>query len=621
MAASPTNMDGYFKIISRFKDTSAINKKDTKLCIDINGGMSDPGTKVIVYKAHHGLHQLWKFADGIIINVVVGFVLDIADGDVVINPKQTPAPLSQKWTIDNIGRIKSNATNQYLTLDQKTQTALFLSQELQSITQQWYFDRVVLTQKQQDQIKNALLRKKTDDLDKKMDEYRKKHGIHNNVVYTPEELAKRAEDIKQCAVNCANSVDMKTLKIPQSNKTIFIPNEKIPKFSGNISLQAWIKIKSFVATSEYKPIYYISNVMGLWLYPQIFKLFVHYDLNITAQLQLNEWFNIVQIYTPNNLKIYLNNTVILNTRIDKWTEQKFNLTIINDPDIIVGTTYISNFVIDDATISERYNNDIYNTANNPYYLEYTKLKQQYDKLLSSNDLLKYSKCPPAEKCVPGVDYMPESDTIRINKKEYDRLIALSGYLKKCEEKKMPKTIIKYVSNPNPNDSAGANPNDIAGANNGGNNGGNNCPPIKIPQPICPTQPPPICPTQPPPICPKQSPPICPKPVCPNIVIPKCPAFDNSSFDVLKTQYAELLKQLSAERKSAVNKFAEANSGAVNNAIASTTQNIEEIHKAEINKIKSNYDAKLYSVNSKLKSAQQEITRLANSLKLCNSNFI
>ena len=611
---------GYFKIISRFN-----NKEKVKLCIDLNGGMADNGTEIIVYKSHNGLQQLWKYDNGLFINLIVGKVLDVVNNKVIINTLS--GELSQKWSIDTVGRIQSNLTKQYLTFEEVNSGAVFLMHELKSNTQKWYFDMITLTPAQQENIKNTLLKNNADELTKSLDKYKKANGLSTNIIYTPEELAKRAEDIKTCATECASGIDKKTLKIPQSDKTIYIPHERLPKFSGVISIQTWIKINKFVHTSEYKPIFYISNIMGLWLYPQTFKLFTHYDANIIGDIKLGEWFNIVEIYRDTYLKVYLNNRVILDIEIDRWTEQKFNMTIINDTNINVGTLFFSNYEIDPVLISERWHNSIYNQSNNPYYTEYSDIKKKYDKLLIQHDLLKHSRCPPVEKCIAPINVIPsDTNVIKLSIEEYNKVMKLEDELRLCK-------IRSNNSGYSPQSTAFL-PNNSFGSANGSQSANLSCPAPICPMPSIPACPAPTCPaptcpapTCPKPTCPKPTcpaptcpAPTCPKPTCPNPTCPVCPKLDYSEFNNLKQQYTSLLGKIDSERQTAVNKYTETKNNMTSLANQQIMSNAIVNYKAEIDKLKNMYITKVSEDNKIIQNLRQENMMLTKKISNCNANF-
>ena len=189
---------GYFKITSRY-----INK--TNFCLDINGGMSEDGTEIISYTSHKGLQQIWKYDNGTFINLLIGKAIDLNNNIIILNT--ISGALSQKWTIDQVGRIQSNLTKQYLTLDEKNNNKLFMSYDLESNFQRWYFDVIQLTVKQQTDVKNSILKVKNDEINNAMQQYKFINGISNNVHYTPEEMVKRAEQIKNCSVECGENID------------------------------------------------------------------------------------------------------------------------------------------------------------------------------------------------------------------------------------------------------------------------------------------------------------------------------------------------------------------------------------------------------------------------------
>lgn len=365
----------YFKIL---------NNGDNKLALSIEND-----NDVVIEMSHNGLHQNWYY-DSVknnVINLLNKKVLDYFNDALIISEPNDK--LSQKWVIQN-GKIKSLLTNKYLTYNAQKKD-LYLFEEKDLSVQKWtlHYVNVDVNLLNEIEIKN-----------------------HN----------------KEISLYNESKLKKKTVKIGEKTEIIKVPLNKQPKIRDILSIQAWIRIKSFKKSETFKPIYFLNNKIGLWLYPHVSKLFVHNDFNIDYKIEFNEWFNVVQIYNYklNLLRFFINGKLLYSVKIEDITKDKKlgtiepNIfTIMNDDLIRVGTVYLSNYEIDNTLIMERYNNSTYNEANNIYKYEMEELKKKNRKLQESYDLLKHTKCPPEKKCIDDKEnYILKT----VAEKKYDELL-------------------------------------------------------------------------------------------------------------------------------------------------------------------------------------------------------
>jgi hypothetical protein len=344
----------YFKLL---------NNSDKKFAIDVENN-----NNIVISESHNGLHQNWSYDNKTqqFINILNKKVIDYFNNGVVLS--EPSGQLSQKWFITSDSRIKSLLNNKFLTYNPEKKD-LYLSEHKNAGEQLWELYYV--------DIPAHLL-----------NEIELKH--HEN-------------KIKEHTQKISNR---KTLKISEKTEATKISIHKLPKFDRIISIQSWVRIKSFKRADVFQPLYFLNNKIGLWLYPHIFKLFVHNDFNVDYKIDTNEWFNVVQIYNfkTNSLKFFVNTKLLFNIKIEDVKKgQKLDkidpniFTIMNNDHFRMGTMYISNYELDKATITERYNNSMYNETNNVYKYEMNELKEKYKKLQEKFDLFKHTKCPPAEK--------------------------------------------------------------------------------------------------------------------------------------------------------------------------------------------------------------------------------
>ena len=379
----------YFKLINN----NNINK-----CIDVINN-----EQLIITPIHNGMHQNWYYDTQTkqIVHLLSKKVIEFFNETIILS-KSVIKSKSQKWEFLN-NKLRCILNDKYLTLNTKD-NSLFLHESEKIDTQIWNIKYIKINLKTLNNIESKYLEDKINE---------------NKKTLEP---------------------GHKTLKIEEKNDIVKISIHKQPHIINKLSIQAWIKVKKFTRTETFKPLYYLNDKIGLWLMPYSLTLYTHKDFKIDYKLKINEWINITQIYNfdKNSYKFFINNKIIFNIRMhditDKKIQHKFDpniFTIINNEDIKVGTLFYSNFELDNAIMTERYNNSLYNENNNIYTHELKEIQDNYKKLQQKYDLLKYSKCPPAQKCIkePQLNnnlYVLKSDA---NKKYEELMKELSNQKK------------------------------------------------------------------------------------------------------------------------------------------------------------------------------------------------
>lgn len=131
---------GYFKIRSRL----------TGKCLDVNGGDTKRGSRVVLFNCHDGLNQQWYVDSlGRIVNRLSGLALDIRRSDKTNGAAVTlwtaNGGRNQQWYVDSIGRINSRLNKKSLTFDENNKGSVlpvYMWENFNSPAQRWYFERI-----------------------------------------------------------------------------------------------------------------------------------------------------------------------------------------------------------------------------------------------------------------------------------------------------------------------------------------------------------------------------------------------------------------------------------------------------------------------------------------------
>ena len=262
---------GYFKIRSRMNGR----------CLDVNGGSTKNGSRIVLFNCHDGKHQHW-YVDSYdrIINRLSNKALIVKD-----NNKTNGAPaiiqdigLSKgeagtRWTVDTVGRIKSKLHKKNLTFDENAQSEMlptYLWEDYNGPSQKWYFERI--------------------------------------------------------------SQPKQTVELVRSQKGyIKISQDKIPA-SHDITVQFWIKLNKFTE-GNWKMIYLRGPVNGsyprnpgLWIYPKIPRF--HMRISTTKNtnegcdpnyaIPLKKWINVAQVIHGKTTYFYINGNLVRKCKLSGY---------------------------------------------------------------------------------------------------------------------------------------------------------------------------------------------------------------------------------------------------------------------------------------------------------------
>jgi hypothetical protein len=254
---------GYFKIRSRMNGR----------CLDVNGGSTNNGSRVVLFNCHDGLHQHWYVDSyGRIINRLSNKALVVKD-----NNKSNGAPaviddigLSKgesgtRWIVDTVGRIKSKLNKKNLTFDGNAQSEMlptYLWEDYNGPSQKWYFERL--------------------------------------------------------------SQPKQTVELIRSQKGYTkISADKIPA-SDELTIQFWLKLNKFVKGS-WKVIYRKGPLSpsfprspGLWIYPNMPRFHVRMSTTKNKNegcdpnyaIPIKQWVNITHIVRGKKVEFYINGKLI-----------------------------------------------------------------------------------------------------------------------------------------------------------------------------------------------------------------------------------------------------------------------------------------------------------------------
>lgn len=252
---------GYFKIRSR------LNGK----CLDVNGGSTQTGTRVVLFDCHDGLNQHWYIdAAGRILNRLSNKTLEVNGGG---NSNGTAVQLgnpsgekNQQWYVDNVGRIKARSGDASLTFDEHNTGQLlptYMWEDYNSSAQRWYFERI--------------------------------------------------GDSKQ------------TIEIVNDHKlteSLNISNDKLPA-SDEITIQFWFKMNKFQG-GEWKNIYlkgtadWSVRTPGLWIHPDAPRFHVRASTTKDANegcdptytIPEGKWINVAHVLSGKNVKFYVDGKLV-----------------------------------------------------------------------------------------------------------------------------------------------------------------------------------------------------------------------------------------------------------------------------------------------------------------------
>ncbi len=261
---------GYFKIRSRMNGR----------CLDINGGSTNNGSRIVLFNCHDGLHQHW-YVDSYsrLINRLSNKALLVKD-----NNKSNGAPAiiddvglnsgdaGTRWEVDSIGRIKSKLNKKNLTFDENGQSEmlpLYLWEDYNGPSQKWYFERI-----SQPKITTELVRSQKN-----------------------------------------------YLKIEQ---------DKLPA-SSNITIQFWIKMNKF-KSGDYKNIYIrgpesgYPRSPGLWIYPKIPRFHVRMSTTKSNNegcdpnyaIPTKKWINVAHVIEGKEVKFYIDGALIRKCKLSGY---------------------------------------------------------------------------------------------------------------------------------------------------------------------------------------------------------------------------------------------------------------------------------------------------------------
>lgn len=258
---------GYFKIRSR------LNGK----CLDVNGGATQPGTRVVLFDCHDGLNQHWYVdAGGRIINRLSNKAIDVNGGS---NSNGTAVQIldpngqkNQQWYVDGVGRIKVRSGDASLTYDEHNKGQLlptYMWEDYNSSAQRWYFERIG-NSKQTTEIVNE-------------------HKL---------------------------------------TESLNVSNDKLPA-SDEITIQFWFKMNKFQG-GEWKNIYikgtadWNVRTPGLWIYPDAPRFHVRASTTINANegcdptytIPEGKWINIAHVLSGKNVKFYVDGKLVRECTLD-----------------------------------------------------------------------------------------------------------------------------------------------------------------------------------------------------------------------------------------------------------------------------------------------------------------
>ena len=131
---------GYFKIRSR------LNGK----CLDVNGGNTASGSRIVLWDCHDGLHQQWYTDNlGRLKNRLSNRCLDVIDAQqsngTAVQIWDCLGGTNQQWYVDAVGHIKTKMNNSNLTFNDKEPSPLapvYIWSDNNTESQRWYFESV-----------------------------------------------------------------------------------------------------------------------------------------------------------------------------------------------------------------------------------------------------------------------------------------------------------------------------------------------------------------------------------------------------------------------------------------------------------------------------------------------
>lgn len=276
---------GYFKIRSRS------NGK----CLDVNGGKTVEGTRVVLYNCNNGLHQQWYIDKiGRVVNRHSGLALDVrgnSDGNgTAVQINKVTGGTNQQWSVDSVGRIISKKSKKNLTFDENNQGDLlpvYIWETYNSPTQRWYFERVG------------------------------EIGVNNEIV----------------------------LSHKLSQGTFIIPQSKLSP-SDEYTYQFWFRLNKFTP-GKWHHIYHKGDASGtlrspgLWLYPQQPRFHVRMSTtkNINEgcdpnySLRKDVWTNIAHVVNGRTVQFYIDGNLSRQCQLSGFPDTGGNnpLYIFHDP--------------------------------------------------------------------------------------------------------------------------------------------------------------------------------------------------------------------------------------------------------------------------------------------------